>query len=339
MSAARTSAAADAGLPAQVFAALADGEFHSGESLAARFGVTRSAVWKAIEQLRAIGAELQAVPNRGYRLERPTKPLDARSIAAAFDADCGRLVRRLEVRWSLPSTNAELLAQPEAPPGVADVLLAEHQSAGRGRRGRAWLGPLGGALYLSISRTFAQPPPDLGALGLAVGVCARRALHDVGARGVMLKWPNDLVAADAKLGGILIELRAESDGPTFAVIGIGLNVSLSEALRAQIAASGTSATDLRTLGLPDADRNVLAAGLVARCLQGLREFEAEGLRPFAAEWLEADVLRGRTIDVRAPSEAFAGIARGIDTSGALLVETLGGLRKLIGGEVTVRAGS
>ncbi len=122
-------------------------------------------------------------------------------------------VRRLEVAWSTGSTNTVLLSRPNPPGGSSEVMLAEYQTAGRGRRGRAWLAPPGGAVCMSMSWTFRDVPADLSALGLVIGVCEVRALHALGVTSAKLKWPNDLLVDERKLGGILIELRAESDGP------------------------------------------------------------------------------------------------------------------------------
>ena len=178
------------------------------------------------------------------------------------------------------------------------MLLAEYQSAGRGRRGRAWLAPPGGAVCLSLSWTFREVPRDLGALGLVIGVCALRALHEHGLAGASLKWPNDVLIGEKKLGGVLIELRAESAGPACVVIGIGLNVCLGATLLQRIAESGTAATDLASVGI-SASRNAVAASLISACIHGLTAFEREGLKPFIEEWRTADALRGRPVNVSA----------------------------------------
>jgi BirA family biotin operon repressor/biotin-[acetyl-CoA-carboxylase] ligase len=220
---------------------------------------------------------------------------------------------------------------------VTEVLLAEYQTAGRGRRGRAWLAPPGGAICLSLSWMFRAVPPDLGALGLVVGVCALRALQELGVRHASLKWPNDLLFGERKLGGVLIDLRAESAGPAYVVIGIGLNVSLGEEVLVKIAAAGLPAADLVGAGLAAPPRNRVAAGLIGECLHGLMEFEQRGLKPFIEEWRGADALRGRTVDVRAvEGTSSRGLARGIDLHGALLIETPQGIRRFISGDVTVR---
>lgn len=324
-------------LTAQVFAELANGDFHSGEGLAHSLGVSRSAVWKAVAALRSLGATVHAVRNRGYRLAHGCQPLDAREIRARLAPEAREHVARLDATWSLDSTNTTLLARPNPRGGTAEVLLAEYQRAGRGRRGRAWLTPPGGAICLSISWTFPEVPQDLGALGLVIGVCALRALHEHGAEAVGLKWPNDLLIGERKLGGVLIDLRAESAGPAYVVIGIGLNLALGPALLEQIAKSGTAATDLASAVQPVPARNALAAALVSACVRGLVEFEREGLKPFIEEWHAADALRGRAVNVSAAEGVTRGIARGIDLRGALMVETPQGVQRFVSGDVTVRS--
>lgn len=189
---------------------------------------------------------------------------------------------------------------------------------------------------MSVSWTFREMPRDLGALGLVIGVSARRALVGLGVDGVQLKWPNDLLIGERKLGGVLIELRAESGGPASVVIGIGLNVSLGARLLQEIAQLGLAPTDLVTSGLPSPGRNAVVAQLISSFQQGLLDFEREGLKHFVQEWLAADALRGRAVTVTAGEGAVVGVARGIDLDGALLVETPVGLQKFISGDVSVR---
>ncbi len=333
---ARGTAGTRRALPAEVHAQLSRGGFHSGAELARRLGVSRSAIWKAVISLKELGLAVHAVRNRGYRLPAPCEPLDAQQIRAALRDAVRERIRRIDVAWSVASTNAVLLERSDLPPGVADVLLAEHQSAGRGRRGRAWLAPLGGAICLSLAWSFPGLPRDLAGLGLAVGVCARRALGERSPQPISLKWPNDLTITDHKLGGILIELRAESEGPAYVVIGLGINVALGRQGREDVRATGTLPTDLETAGADPVPRNAIAADLVSGIIEGLVRFELEGLRPFIGDWKEADALRGRPVDVHSGEATLRGIARGIDASGALLIETPQGLQKILSGEVTVR---
>jgi BirA family transcriptional regulator, biotin operon repressor / biotin---[acetyl-CoA-carboxylase] ligase len=322
-------------LAAQLFAHLDDGQFHSGEEIAQALGVSRSGVWKAAGVLRELGATLHAVRNRGYRLAQAAQALEAGKIREQLPKDVREHVAAIEVVWSVASTNTLLLARPNPKSATSEVLLAEYQTAGRGRRGRSWIAPPGGAICLSLSWTFREVPRDLSALGLVIGVCVLRALHALGVTGAALKWPNDLLIAGQKLGGVLIELRAESAGPAYVVIGIGVNVNLSAEQREKIAKAGTEATDLTRAGVR-ASRNAVAAAVIGACVRGLAEFERDGLKPFLEEWRRADALSGRPVQVSAADGVAKGLARGIDLHGALLVETRDGVRRFVSGDVSVR---
>jgi BirA family biotin operon repressor/biotin-[acetyl-CoA-carboxylase] ligase len=302
--------------------------------------VSRSAIWKAVAALKQLGMLVRAVPNRGYCLPRASVPLDAQAIAASLPPAVAARLRRGQTLWSTDSTNAQLLARTGLQPGEFDFLAAEYQTSGRGRRTRSWFAPPGGSLCLSVAWSFPALPSDAGALSLAIGVCALRALAANDVRAATLKWPNDLVTADGKLGGILIELRAESAGPAYVVIGIGLNVVLGEPLLERVRASGTQPIDLAALGIEHCDRNRLAATLIAESVAGLERFELDGFAPFAAEWRRADALAGKAIVVSGGDGGrIAGHARGIDRSGALCVQTREGLQRFVCGDVSVRAGA
>ena len=338
-----TEAAPKESLVARVFRRLGGGGFHSGADLAAELGVSRNAIWKAVGSLKELGVIIHAVRNRGYRLAVPSAPLDAQRICDGLDAETRKRVRQVAVAWELASTNTTLFARTDVAAGQCEVLLAEVQSAGRGRRGRSWLATPGGALCLSLGWSFEQMPRDMGSLGLMVGVCALQALREHLPPGLQertplrLKWPNDLICEGRKLGGILIDLRAEAGGPSYVVIGIGLNVALDEAARTQINASGTEPCDLRSLEVSPLERNSVAASLIECLVRGLPVFEREGLKPFREQWQNADALRGRAVNVTTVQETTRGVARGIDIDGALLVETPNGLLRFVSGEVSVRA--
>lgn len=333
------------GLPLaqRVFAALADGRRHSGAALADRAGVTRSAVWKAIEMLRADGLAIEAVTNRGYRLATPTEALDAASLRAALSRPVRDRLRRLEVAWEIGSTNAALLAAPPPPVGAWDVLLAENQREGRGRRGRSWSAALGDSLCLSLVTAFEPLPKELPAATLAVGVCTLRALRARGAHGLALKWPNDLVVIAptlAKVGGILVELRAEAAGAAQMVVGIGLNLRPPATFPLGSEGAALPAAGLDAAGLDPAARNALAAALIDACVQGLTVFAEQGFAPFRAEWRAVDALRDRPIRIvggMGPAPVQDGWARGIDDSGALCFEGEDGrCSTVFAGEVSVR---
>lgn len=333
-------------LAQRVFAALADGAVHSGEALAARAGVTRSAVWKAIETLRADGLAIEATTNRGYRLAAPCEALDGAALRAALSPEAASRLRHLEVAWETGSTNADLLAAPPPPVGSWDVLLADNQRGGRGRRGRVWRAALGDSLCLSLATAFEPLPRELSAATLVVGVCVQRALRAHGADGLMLKWPNDLVAlapdgALAKIGGILVELRAEAGGPAQVVVGIGLNLrapaELATVLAAQNDGGALPPAGLDGLGVAVGARNAIAAAVISECIEGLERFAGAGFAPFRELWRAADALRDRPVRAQGGAVPLEGIARGIDDSGALLLEDAAGVRHaLVAGEVSVR---
>jgi len=326
-------------LPQRVFQRLDDRGFLSGEALAADLSVTRAAVWKAVEQLRELGVALDAQTSKGYRLAPGVNALSAERIQSQLSTDVRARLEVLLVEWTLESTNSKLLAALPPAAGTAAVVLAEHQTGGRGRRGRGWVAPPGGAICLSLGWQYADMPADLSALSLVVGLCAVNALTELHVPGVSLKWPNDLVTANGKLGGILIEMRAESGGPVHVVAGIGLNVALDDAARAAVKATGNTADDIRAHCASVPDRNAIVAALLSRLIPAFEGFPRHGLAPHLANWQDCDGLRDREVRVENAGEITRGVARGVDAHGALLVETPTGVRRFISGEVTVRIDS
>lgn len=339
MTAARAAARARSArvpLSRALFAALADGQWRTGTDLAQRHGVTRAAVWKAVRSLRVLGLPVAAHASRGYRLPQAITPLDATAIRAAIPPAQRADIRRGEVLWSVASTNAHLLRRSDLPVGRGDFLLAEYQTAGRGRQARRWHAAPGDALCLSLAWNYAALPRDAGALSLAAGVAALRVLRRFGLQRPQLKWPNDLVVDGGKLGGILTELRAETGGAAQVVIGVGLNFAVSDALRSQILASGTQPVSLSDLGLR-ADRNAFAGALIGELIRALLVFERSGLQSFTQEWTSADALLDRAVDVHGATRTMSGIAAGIDADGALRVRTAQGVQRFLSGDVSVRA--
>lgn len=329
--------ALQAPLPQRVFQRLDDRDFQSGEALAADLEVTRAAIWKAVEQLRELGVALDAQSSKGYRLAPGVTALSAERIESRLPGDVRSRIEALLVEWTLESTNTRLLESLPPRAGATAIVLAEHQTGGRGRRGRGWVAPPGGAICLSLTWQYADMPADLSALSLVVGLCAVGALREIGVDGVALKWPNDLVTSNGKLGGILIEMRAEAGGPVHVVVGIGLNVLLDDAARAEVKASGNVADDIRSHRTPVPDRNRIVAAVLARLVPALEGFPRQGLAPHLASWQESDALRDREIRVENAGDTTRGIARGVDAHGALLVETPSGVQRFISGEVSVRA--
>jgi len=270
------------------------------------------------------------------RHARPIDLLDADAIVGALPQFAAGRLRHLEVHEQLASTSDRLLAVSDLPPGRFDACLAEFQSAGRGRRGRRWLAPFASGLCLSVNWTFRDAPAALGALSLAAGVAILRALRGLGIDGFGLKWPNDVVHRGRKLGGILIDMRGEAAGPTYIVVGVGMNVCLPQQLRAELRVDGIEATDLAELRGEPPRRSALAAALVGELALALEEFAARGLAAFADEWHAADALADQPVRILQGTQTVEGFARGVDADGALLVDADGARRRVLSGEVTVR---
>ncbi|MBS0431679.1 MAG: biotin--[acetyl-CoA-carboxylase] ligase [Proteobacteria bacterium] len=305
----------------------------SGAELAARLLISRAAVWKQIRVLRAAGVEVEACAGRGYRLVRALAPLDAAAIRRALPAATRKTLGVLETHWKLDSTSSECARRAAQLPDRSFV-FAEVQTAGRGRRGRAWLSPPAGNLYFSCLQRFARGYAALSGLSLAVGVAVLRALQDAGVAGVRLKWPNDLMTDRGKLAGILIELGGEFLGPSHAIAGIGINMHVPSAARETI---GQPVADLDALcdGDPP-QRNILAAMLVTRLCEALDTFARSGFAAFVDDYARNDALSGLALRIDDPRGAFEGIGAGIDERGALRVRTDAGERLVDSAEVSVR---
>ena len=304
----------------------------SGAELAAGLGITRSAVWKRIEVLRAAGVDVQAVPGRGYRLARPLELLDAPGIASALSPAARAGLAAIDVLFETDSTNAEALRHP-APVRGTRAWLAERQTAGRGRRGRDWSTPLAAQVALSLSRRFDAGVAALQGLSLAVGVAAAEALHGLGYADVGLKWPNDLLARGRKLGGILVELRGDAAGPLQVVVGLGLNVCMPVAAEQAI---DQPWCDLASLSPQPPSRQATCVALLDALLPLLARFETEGLAPWRDGWRRFDLLAGRPVRLHEGARVLEGIALGVDADGALRLRTDHGEHLCHAGEASLR---
>jgi BirA family biotin operon repressor/biotin-[acetyl-CoA-carboxylase] ligase len=277
-----------------------------------------------------------------------TDSLDSDGVLALVPPAVAQHIERLDVFAVLDSTNRYLLDAPAPAAGRVHIAIADHQHAGRGRRGRRWNVPPGAGLCLSAALRFASPPDELAALPLAAGVAARRAVAAVCGVDVGLKWPNDLVWDGRKLGGVLVERAAAVRCEAHAVIGIGINVAVPADTLATLSDWPGGATDLATAtgGRPPA-RRALAAALIAELVELAHGFETRGFGPYRHELGIADVLRDREVRVVAGADGAAsigadgtsGIARGIDPDGALVIELAdGSRRRVLAGDASIRPG-
>jgi BirA family biotin operon repressor/biotin-[acetyl-CoA-carboxylase] ligase len=316
----------------QTLRLLADGDFHSGETMARALGITRSAVWYGIREISGAGFQVEKVHGRGYRLERAVSLLDAERVRHDPGVHATGIV--LEICDTVDSTNTQLMlrAAQGAPSGLA--LAAEAQTAGRGRRGRVWQSGIGSTLTFSLLWRFAQGARELAGLSLAVGVALARVLRAAGARDAQLKWPNDVVLPGGKLAGILIEMQGDVLGPSAAVIGIGINVRSDPRV---FAAVDQAVTDLETATGVPADRNRLLAALLVELAAVLEQFVVGGFAPLRDEWQALHAHQDQTVCLTLPDgREVIGRARGVADDGVLLLETATGAARHHSGEVSLR---
>lgn len=314
---------------------LADGEFHSGQDLAAALGVSRTAIWKQLNRLAELGLELESVRGRGYRIPGGIELLEEAQIDAHLTAGARSLLREMLLLESVDSTNAEALRRIAAGAGAGLVCCAEIQTAGRGRRGRTWVSPYARNIYLSLVWEYQEGAAALEGLSLAVGVAVVRALTQLGAASLQLKWPNDLLAGGAKLGGILLEMAGDASGRCQVVLGVGLNVAMPRAAAAGI---DQAWTDLAAVaGAAPPGRNALVASLLNELLPLAAGFADSGFAPWREPWQALDAYAGKPVILHSGEQRLAGIARGVDERGALQLETSAGTRAIYGGEISLRA--
>ncbi|MBA4143535.1 MAG: biotin--[acetyl-CoA-carboxylase] ligase [Nitrosospira sp.] len=313
---------------------LSDNEFHSGTIIAQARGISRASVSNALRGLDDVGLEVQKVNGRGYRLLGHMQWLDPEIILKYLGGEAGNF--KIEVLNSVDSTSSFLLKEAArgadaGSPGT-HVVAAELQSGGRGRRGRQWHSGLGDGLVFSLLWRFQRGAGFLSGLSLAVGVAIIRSLESCGINGAMLKWPNDVVHNMCKLAGTLIELQGDMLGPTVAVIGVGMNLKLSNNIRTRI---DQGVTDVYSISGEIADRNKLLAVLLINILAVLREFEDKGFGPFREEWSDYHAWNNKTVKLGLPNGSRPeGVIHGVADDGSLLLRTSSGIRSYGCGEIT-----
>lgn len=317
----------------KILTLLADGEFHSGTELADALSISRSAVWKQLNGLAELGLSHSAVSGKGYRLDKSLELLAASNIREAVDDQAGALISSLEIHDQIDSTNRYLVESARNNALSGSVCFAEYQTAGKGRRGRQWVSPYGSNIYLSILWRFQQGPAVISGLSLAIGVAVIRALKQHQIDDVGLKWPNDIYSQGKKLGGILVEVSGETDGPCSAVIGLGLNVFLPETQAQGITQAWTDLSKIT--GQNRLFRNKLAGILLNHLLPVIAEYEGVGIKAHLDEWRGYDCLTGKSATLYIGQQQFEGMVRGIDDNGMLLMERRdGSMQVFASGEVS-----
>lgn len=315
----------------KILTILADGQFHSGVDLSKKLSISRTAVWKQLKLLKQSGLEFSAVTGKGYRLDNALELLDRQSILAKLEHSVEEQVNSLHIHDSLTSTNSFLFEQTVEK--GAEICLTEHQSAGKGRRGRQWVSPFGSNIYLSISWQYQQGPAAVSGLSLAAGVAVVRALTMVGISDIGLKWPNDIYWHQKKLGGILVEVRGDAEGPCTVVVGIGINLVLSVAAASNI---DQPWVDLKTINSGiSLGRNLLVATILNQLIPIVANFDQVGIQPLIDEWRHYDCMCGRQVTLLVGTHKIAGVVEGIDDQGLILLKLADGeIKTYASGEVT-----
>ena len=307
---------------------LKDGRFHSGEALGAALGVSRSAVWKQLQHIEAeLSLSIHKVRGRGYQLASPLVFLSAEDIA----------LNALSLEWpvhisdSTDSTNAEALRLVDAGCAAPFLVLAEQQTAGRGRRGRKWVSPFAQNVYYSLVLRVEGGLRQLEGLSLVVGLAVMQSLRESGVQGAALKWPNDVLVGQKKIAGILLELVGDPADICHVVLGIGINVNMQSA--AAVDQQWTS-VQLET-GSP-MDRNLLVARLSLQLQRYLERHAASGFAVLQEEWEQNHLWQGKAVSLIAGVNQVEGVVLGVDRQGALRLSVDGVERKYSGGELSLR---
>lgn len=312
---------------------LADGEFHSGDDLGAALGVTRAAVWKQVQRLQEErGLDIYSVKGKGYRLSAPLDLLDPIKIEALLPDATKNLISAVQVFESITSTNDIAMRHAESGGGPGYVCVAEQQTAGRGRRGRAWVSPYGTNIYLSLVWDFFNGAAALEGLSLAVGVAITKTLKKQGVEAVELKWPNDVLVGGAKLGGILLEMTGDPSGHCKVVLGVGINTAVPQKDAAEIDQSWVDTTGLGV----NVRRNEFIAEVIAELAEMLTLFSASGFEHFREQWSALDAFKGKEVVVKMGKDDVFGVADGVDSTGALRLKRDGEIEVIKGGEVSLR---
>ncbi len=309
-----------------------EGSYLSGEELGRRLGISRAAVWKAIQRLRRQGYRIEAQLGRGYRLLSPPRGLNVHEIRRGLG--CKLLGRKVHLAEEVASTNTWAFERALKGAEEGEVFLAEAQSGGKGRMGRRWFSPPGVNLYLSVVLRPRIPPAKVPLLTLTAAVAAAEAVEEVTGLLPEIKWPNDLLLKGKKFGGILAEARAEADLVDFVILGIGINVNLSaEELPDEIAPMATSLKE--GIGR-EVDRVVLLRELLKRLERWYLTLVRGGGEEVLKRWEELAAVRGREVEVKLMGERLRGVVMGVDEDGALLLHTPSGVKRVVAGDLKVR---
>lgn len=307
---------------------LKDGQFHSGQALGCALGVTRSAIWKQLQLLEAeLGLDIHKVRGRGYRLASPITLLSAEKINR-LSPDAPWAVQVFDF---LDSTNAEALRSIERGCIAPFLVLAERQTAGRGRRGRKWVSPFAENIYYSLVLRVDGGMRQLEGLSLVVGLAVMQALRGCGVPGAGLKWPNDVLVGQKKIAGILLELVGDPADVCHVVIGVGINVNMQGSEEVD-----QEWTSVRLESGKIMDRNQLIARLGEVLAAYLERHRLQGFSAIQHEWEQNHLWQGRAVSLIAGVTKVDGVVLGVDRQGGLRLKVGGEEKVYSGGELSLR---
>jgi BirA family biotin operon repressor/biotin-[acetyl-CoA-carboxylase] ligase len=311
-----------------LLAHLNSASYVSGVLLASAFGCSRAAISKQVELLRTHGVLIESKPHHGYRLRYTYDWWTQSRVTQALDATG---IDDVTVLSEVDSTNVWLRQHLQTKSSGQALALSDFQVAGKGRRGKSWLSPPGRQIALSLGISAKHSPLLWIGLALAVGVEVAEALQAINLP-VSLKWPNDIELNGAKLGGILVEMEADFDGPSRVIIGLGLNEYLLPEERLGLGREVAAIQD----HVAEYDRYQLVADLSQRLSRLLEQYPDKGLLAWQAQWQSLDALRNQHVEFQHQDAWVTGLAQGIDAQGCLLVETANGVIRCHSGEVSLR---
>ena len=308
------------------------GGYVSGEEISQQLGVSRTAVWKHIQEIKQAGYAIEAHSRRGYTLRQAPDLLLPDEIHTILDTKV--LGRDIHYYPEVESTNnvAKKLAADGCREGT--LIVAERQSSGRGRISRGWYSPYGKGIWMSVVLKPPFSPQEAPKCTLMAAVAINKAIREFTGVQSGIKWPNDILYNGKKLVGILTEMSAEMDAINYIVIGMGINVNINAAEFpdeiADIASSLSEATGRKVERLP------LLAAILKQLEKLYTDVTAHGFEQMFDEWRAQSVTLGQAVAVVAANNKFEGVAVNIDEDGALLVKAADGLKRVIAGDVSIR---
>ena len=312
---------------------ISDGDIHSGEKLASHLDVSRAAIWKSIRYLKTLGLEIKAIRGKGYCLDKKFEFLSSRHIRRMMSEESKKPCRDIDIVFQIKSTNLHLLNRLSHNSIHGSVVFAEYQSEGRGRRNKKWVSPIGSGICFSIGWHLEVMPISLELLSLYMGIAVARSLDSIGIDKVGLKWPNDIIADEHKIGGILLDIKGESTGPLDIVIGIGINYKLPKYLKLNI---DQPITDICSTTRKNISRNMISAILLSNIFEILSDLKVGKNLDLINEWRKYDCYIGREAALILPNQKIIGLLKGIDDQGSLLMQVDGELSSYRSGEVSLR---